>query len=286
MTNSEKLPEMGPTLLAKALLKRANRNKNSANYSRSYRLGSINIDHMNAYRSSLGFVSHEIPITYFYLLSQRFQLATMLDDEFRHRIIGIVHTENYQCVFGEPKPDQEFEIVCDVDFEPPTESGTLFATFDVSIKQPENFHQQCKSRYLIKRGKKRGKRTEQQTPAQRPDSVVREWKLQKDSGVKYAQVSGDWNPIHLWRWSSRLMGFDRPIIHGMHTVGRVTAEIETQALKPIKEISSKFLNPIQLGREARLAFLEANRSFEVYDEERFALQGQFAFENDLNSRSR
>jgi hypothetical protein len=52
--------------------------------------------------------------------------------------------------------------------------------------------------------------------------------LVHDTGRLYARLSGDYNPIHLWPWSARLLGFKRPIIHGMHTVGRAVAEIEIE----------------------------------------------------------
>jgi hypothetical protein len=36
-------------------------------------------------------------------------------------------------------------------------------------------------------------------------------------GRKYARVSGDYNPIHLWPLTSRLFGFKRAIAHGMYS---------------------------------------------------------------------
>jgi hypothetical protein len=37
----------------------------------------------------------------------------------------------------------------------------------------------------------------------------------ENSGRQYASVSGDYNPIHLWSFTSRLFGFKRAIAHGM-----------------------------------------------------------------------
>ena len=47
-----------------------------------------------------------------------------------------------------------------------------------------------------------------------------------DLGVKYAQVSGDWNPHHLWTWSSRLLGYKAPIAHGMWTMARCLSYLD------------------------------------------------------------
>jgi hypothetical protein len=38
-----------------------------------------------------------------------------------------------------------------------------------------------------------------------------------DVGRKYAGVSGDFNPIHLTRWTAKLMGFRKAIAHGMYS---------------------------------------------------------------------
>lgn len=43
---------------------------------------------------------------------------------------------------------------------------------------------------------------------------VERWELRAGEGRRYARVSGDFNPIHLWGWSSRIFGFRRPILHG------------------------------------------------------------------------
>jgi hypothetical protein len=36
-------------------------------------------------------------------------------------------------------------------------------------------------------------------------------------GIGYAMVLGDFNPIHLSKWSAKLFGFKKHIIHGMCT---------------------------------------------------------------------
>ena len=46
-------------------------------------------------------------------------------------------------------------------------------------------------------------------------AVSETWSLQADLGRRYTNVSGDFNPIHLYAWSAKLFGFERAIIHGM-----------------------------------------------------------------------
>lgn len=57
-----------------------------------------------------------------------------------------------------------------------------------------------------------------------------EWDIGAGHGRRYARASGDYNPIHLWRWSSRLLGFDRPILHGFCTQAMVVHEVVERLL--------------------------------------------------------
>lgn len=56
--------------------------------------------------------------------------------------------------------------------------------------------------------------------------VVDEWTAPSNIGRRYASVSGDRNPIHLWPLTARLFGFRTPIAHGMWTAGRALAALE------------------------------------------------------------
>lgn len=51
------------------------------------------------------------------------------------------------------------------------------------------------------------------------------WQVAKDMGRRYAGVSGDVNPIHLYPLSARLFGFSRPIANGMWTKARAVAAL-------------------------------------------------------------
>jgi len=81
------------------------------------------------------------------------------------------------------------------------------------------------------------------------------WRVPADAGRRYAGVSGDYNPIHLYPLTARLFGFKRAIVHGMWSLGRCVAELhdEVRALNAgavCLEVS--FKTPVLLP--ARVAF--------------------------------
>lgn len=46
-----------------------------------------------------------------------------------------------------------------------------------------------------------------------------------DTGLRYADVSGDYNPHHLYKITAIPMGFNRPIAHGMWTLASALHEL-------------------------------------------------------------
>jgi acyl dehydratase len=81
-----------------------------------------------------------------------------------------------------------------------------------------------------------------------------EWRLTGDLGRRYAVVSGDRNPIHLHALTARLLGFRRPIAHGMWTIARCLAALGSE-LPESFDVQVAFKRPILLP--ATVAFAEA-----------------------------
>lgn len=50
----------------------------------------------------------------------------------------------------------------------------------------------------------------------------------RNTGLKYATVSGDYNPHHLYGFTARMIGFKQPIAHGMWSLARVMASMEKE----------------------------------------------------------
>jgi acyl dehydratase len=55
---------------------------------------------------------------------------------------------------------------------------------------------------------------------------VATWRVGADTGRRYARVSGDVNPIHLYPWTAKAFGFPRAIAHGMWTAAHALAALQ------------------------------------------------------------
>ncbi len=265
------LPSLGPATLLRALVKRPRRLNGARTPRTTYVLDRINPDQLRRYRQALGFRDEGIPVTYYYLLAQRAHVATMLDDAFPFRLPGTVHTENALQALAEPSRDVPLVLATTVTIRPPAENGAVYAELDTVARQQGTDIFTCRSTYLVVRGQAGRKRRQDA----RDLPVLTGWRLPRNTGRAYARISGDWNPIHLWTWSARLMGMKRPIIHGMHTLARACAELEQACGRRILALEGRFRAPAALGSELVLGADLAAGSFAVGGGGRIVAEGSF-----------
>ncbi|WP_278653060.1 MaoC family dehydratase [Pandoraea pnomenusa] len=97
-----------------------------------------------------------------------------------------------------------------------------------------------------------------------PMEALRTWQVPADLGRRYARLSGDYNPIHLWPVTARLFGFRRPIIHGMWSFARALAEVVPAHADDL-DLLVEFKTPVLLPGE--VTFWRAPRGdvFELRD---------------------
>ena len=71
------------------------------------------------------------------------------------------------------------------------------------------------------------------------------WKVPGDTGRRYAAVSGDRNPIHLYALTAKPFGFPRAIAHGLWTKARAVAALEAR-LPDAFGVDVEFRKPVLL----------------------------------------
>lgn len=85
-----------------------------------------------------------------------------------------------------------------------------------------------------------------------------------DTGLKYAYVSGDWNPHHLYTWTARILGYRAPIAHGLWTLARSVACISGKAISFAYISGRAFLLTCVSGRAISLLIFQAELSICLY----------------------
>lgn len=92
------------------------------------------------------------------------------------------------------------------------------------------------------------------------DELAR-WDLPAGAGRRYARVSGDYNPIHLWPWTARPFGFRAPILHGYATAARAAHALIQQRMRgdaaALRRMRIVFRAPLPLPATAVLLASDA-----------------------------
>ena len=269
------LPRASAWPLVRALFKRPAR-VSAELVQASYRLDRLDADHVRRYSDAFGFLPGPVPLTYLYLLAQRAQLATMLDRAMPFRIVGLIHVSNDLAMHCEVRTDAPLVLVTTLSMPQPGDNGAVECVLETVASADGQTVFSCASRYLIKRGK-RSKHASASPEVAPVGDVVGEWVVTTDAGRRYADLSGDWNPIHLWPWSARLMGMHAPIIHGMETMARVCAAFERSTNRRVTSLTCRFKRAVPLGASATLMACEVPGSFVVLCSNRVAVEGTLGY---------
>ena len=262
-------------MLMRALFKRPAHRADAA-IQATYLLPGIDLAHVRRYRAAFGFEGEAVPLTFLYLIAQRAQLATMLDRPAPFRIPGLIHVENALVMHGPVDPARPLAITTKLALQPPAPNGAIHCLLETQAFDGERLAFVCSSDYLVKRGGKSGGGASPRTEPLEGKPLGR-WTLARDAGRRYAALSGDWNPIHLWAWSARLMGMRTPIIHGAHTLAQACALLEKEAGRRVTSVWCRFRSPVPLGAEVSLIETNALGEFAALCKDRVAMEARADF---------
>ncbi|SHG95942.1 MaoC/PaaZ C-terminal domain-containing protein [Ferrimonas marina] len=199
---------------------------------------------LRRYNQFCGFEQDVLSLSYLFVATQPLQLMLLTDPSVPVKPLGMIHLG---VSFYAHKPldlEQSYRFELSVGEQGQTEKGLEFelvGRFFEGEEEVAGYRSQCllKMPSTERRRRRRGARE---------PKVAYEWSKVTDIGLDevhargYARVSGDYNPIHLHRLTSKPFGFDAPIAHGMYMVARVLAEVAL----PLKEAKFEFKRPALL----------------------------------------
>ncbi len=207
----------------------------------------IERSHVDAFAEVCGFpVKDTVPLPYPHLLAFPLQMGIMSDPGFPAPAIGTVHLENSITAHRPIAVGETVGVATSVGPAKPHPKGTTYEFLTVVTADGEEVWEET-STYL-----RRGQGDPSAAPgsaaallagAPEPHGVV--WKLPGDLGRRYAAVSGDHNPIHLYPITAKALGFPRQIAHGMWTMARCVAALENRLPDSVR-VDVAFRTPVLL----------------------------------------
>jgi acyl dehydratase len=204
----------------------------------------VDREHVAAYAEVCGFPLKEtLPLTYPHMLAFPLHMAIMTDRTFPFPAIGTVHVENAITQHRPISPDETLQVTARPARLRPHPKGRVF---DIVVDVHSGGEPVWESTSTLLRvgGGDRDAATPDRTFEDVPPGGV-QWRLDGDLGRRYAAVSGDHNPIHLYGLTAKAFGFPRQIAHGMWSKARCLAALDGR-LPDAVTVEVAFKKPILL----------------------------------------
>jgi acyl dehydratase len=212
----------------------------------------IRREHVAAYDAVCGFPTKDtVPLTYPHVLGFPLHLRVMTDPAFPFPAMGMVHLTNTITARRAVAVGETVEVTVRPENLRPHAKGRT-VDFVTEVTSAGELAWVSRSTYL-RRGPAGDQGSGDAPSAPAPDDVPTSgltWRLGGDLGRRYAAVSGDRNPIHLYPLTAKALGFRRQIAHGMWSKARCVAALENR-LPDAVTVEVAFKKPIFLpGRVA------------------------------------
>ncbi|WP_243057855.1 MaoC family dehydratase [Nocardioides sp. SR21] len=229
-------------LLVRAALPKLNPGSELPDVSRVRHDVPIDARHVASYASLCGFPRKDtLPLPYPHLLAFGLHLEIMADGSFPFPAIGTVHLENAITQHRPIGLDEQLQVTARPANLRPHAKGQVFDMVTTVHSRAELVWEETST--FLRRGHGDGPGT----GTSFPDVTSRgtDWKLPADLGRKYAGVSGDRNPIHLYPLTAKAFGFPRQIAHGMWSMARCVGALENR-LPDAVTVEVAFKKPVLL----------------------------------------
>ncbi|XVV03724.1 MaoC family dehydratase [Actinosynnema sp. CA-248983] len=203
----------------------------------------VDREHLAAYDRVCGFgVRDELPATYPHVLAFPTQIELMTGPGFPFPLPGLVHVANRITQVRPLRADEPLDLAVRLENLRPHEKGRQFDVVSVVSVGGEQVWVDVSTYLRIGggSGSEENERGREEPP--KPTGV---WRVGGDVGRRYADVSGDRNPIHLHPLTARAFGFPRAIAHGMWSKARCLAAFEGR-LPGAFTVDVRFKAPILL----------------------------------------
>ena len=192
-----------------------------------------------------------LPITYPHILAFPLHMELMLHKDFPLALMGLVHIRNHITQHRTIQLSDKLDICCRFNPLQETDKGLEF-DICTEISCGGEIVWESVSTNLARHPRSSQRRTARVRPAPASFSEHEDWELASNLGRRYARVSGDSNPIHLFTLSARLFGFPRHIAHGMWSKARAAATLMPLLNSERCSLSCDFRLPLFLPASAVL----------------------------------
>lgn len=211
--------------------------------------------HLADYNALCGFARLDaVPMTYPQVLATPLFLHLMTRPGFPLPLMGLVHVRNAVEQRRELSLDDSFDLEIRLGGSREVRSG-LEIDLEIELSEPGGDVLWRATMTVLRRGPKTesGKAP---VPVDSPLAQYLELAAPADIGRRYAKISQDFNPIHLYAGTAKLFGFPRAIAHGLWSAARALALLEGRCPVTPRIFDVQFRQPLLLPGRATLRYVQ------------------------------
>lgn len=169
-----------------------------------------------------------LPILYPQVMSTPLTMSLLVHPQFPLAALGLVHVENTVEQQRAPALDEALDFLVTIPSIERTSRGYEFDMLtEVSVDGEKIWQSRAR---ILSRAKDPDAAKKPREPRQAPSPsdwpLIETYALEPNMGRRYARVSGDFNPIHLYANTAKLLGFKRAIIHGMWSAAATAVALD------------------------------------------------------------
>lgn len=165
-----------------------------------------------------------LPTSFLHIFAAPLHMAVMSHDKFPLKLLGLVHIRNEIRHHRVVKADELVNVHVMVEGHREVSAGNEFDVVS-TVRVGNEVVWESTSTMLSRGGSTGSKKKAVSADVPRYERSI-PLAIASNTGRRYAGVSGDWNPIHLFDFTAKPLGFKNAIIHGMWTLARAAAEME------------------------------------------------------------
>lgn len=243
-------PAMPALLLRAAVARKPKSFETVPNVSASLERLVINPSRLAKYNRVCGFNESNgvLPATYPHIAAFSLHMEMLLHKAFPFAPMGIVHLSNRITQLRPIKVSEVLSLHSKISASRDTDIGLEVDIDTEAYSGAERVWSELTT--VLKRGKSRGGKSKRSPLQSLPEQ--QSWELPANLGRQYAGVSGDYNPIHLFPASAKLLGFKRHIAHGMWSKARCLAALQDKLKAEAFSIEVDFKTPLFLPASVAL----------------------------------
>jgi hypothetical protein len=209
--------------------------------------------HLAKYNAICGYAPTDIlPPLYPHFAAFPLHLTMLTDTSFPFAPMGVVHLRNTLIHRRPIGVDETFDLVVKAGNLRPHPKGRLIDVTTVATIDGEEVWEETMTIFSRGRGGDKEATRPPLDGVDAPKGAIT-WKLDGGLGRRFAAVSGDRNPIHLYPLTAKAFGFPTNIAHGMWTKSRALAALQNR-LPDTYRVDVEFQKPVLLPSTVNFGF--------------------------------